>query len=39
MVKKFDQLVVESAERDIFAEIAAGRAEMKNSHAEVKKTK
>lgn len=39
MVKKFDQLVIESAGRDIFAEIAAGRAEMKNSHAKVKKTK
>lgn len=39
MVKDFDQLVAESNERDIFAEIAMGRAEMANPHAKVKKTK
>lgn len=39
MVKKFDQLVIESAERDILAEIAAGRAEMKDPSSKIKKTK
>lgn len=39
MVKTFDQLVVESSERDIFAEIDASRAEMASGKAAVKRTK
>lgn len=38
MTKHFDQLVVESNERDIFAEIAANRAEMASGKAVVKRT-
>lgn len=38
MAKHFDQLVAESNERDIFAEIAANRAEMASTGAKVKRT-